>query len=369
MNRINPLDGLRAFSVFGVIWIHSWMASGNPGLMIGSLDFYKFMAIVGNGVDFFFVISGFCMYLMIDKNIFNINAYLHFLYKRFKRIAPAFFVSVIVYAFLVKIDDPQFPLYYTIFFHFLFLNNIVTGNTISGPFWSIAVEWHFYMVLPIIIVLGNRFSILKPVILFSILSIIFFCFVNLVSTDPLWWESQVLTRFPEFGCGIIAAYYFLKNKQIPKILRNAGGLFIGFMVMYLGRLMMFTPLLEKMGNTAFIFKAVSYTVMTAGFAFIMYHVITVPSLLSRILSTKLLTYLGRISYSIYLWHSLSFIILWKYLAQIKLGALNVVIVFMAISVLSVIIAHFSYKYLESFYFKKPAKVYKKAGSLYASQPL
>lgn len=366
MKRIKPIDGLRACSALGVIWIHSWTFCGNPGLHIFLFDFYKLVAIAGNGVDFFFVISGFCMYLMIDKNAFTINTYMHFLYKRFLRIAPAFFASVIVYATLIKINNPDFPFWYNVFFHFLFLNNIVTGNTISGPFWSIGVEWHFYMVLPIVIVLSNRFSIIKTVILFSVISILFFCFANLGYANAGWWENQVVTRFPEFGCGIIAASLFLKNKKIPQFLGGTTGLFIGFSVMYLGRLMMFTPLLVKAGNFAFIFKAISYTVMTTGFAFIMFHVITVHSLLAKILSSKILTYLGKISYSIYLWHSLSFLILSKYLSKLKLVTLHVFIVFISISILTIIIAHFSYKFLESFYFKKTNNLYKKPASAYAS---
>ena len=53
--RIKPIDGLRAFAALGVIWIHAWMFCSNPALNIFSIDFYKIMAIAGNGVDFFFV--------------------------------------------------------------------------------------------------------------------------------------------------------------------------------------------------------------------------------------------------------------------------------------------------------------------------
>ena len=364
--RIKPLDGLRAFAALGVIWIHSWGFCSNPALNVFSVDFYKIIAIAGNGVDFFFVISGFCMYLMIDKNTFTINGYMHFLSKRFLRIAPAFFASVMVYALIIKTNNPQFDFWYNVLFHFLFLNNVVTSNTLSGPFWSIGVEWHFYMILPILIELSKRISIINAVILFSFFSLSFFCFANLGYFQVLWWENQVITRFPEFGCGIIAAHFFIKNYKIPKFLAGTIGLFLGFGVMYLGRIMMFTPFLLKIGSFAFIFKAISYTVMTTGFAFILYHVITIPSLLSKVLSYRVFSYLGKISYSIYLWHSLAFILLWKYIIQINKGALNVVIVFICISLLSVIIAHFSYKFLESFYFKKANRIRKKPMPLYAN---
>ena len=349
--RIKPLDGLRAFAALGVVWIHCWSFCGNPILAFFSLDVYKLIAIVGNGVDFFFVISGFCMYLMIDKNTFHIATYGRFLFKRFLRIAPAFFVSVMVYALLIKSAQPAFPFWYNVLFHFLFLNNIVTGNSISGPFWSIGVEWHFYMILPVVIFLGNRVSIVTATLLLSFCSILFFCFCNLGYFNAAWWENQVVLRFPEFACGIIAAHLFLRHKKVPKILSGAIGLIIGFTIMYSGRFMMFTPFLIKAGPVAFIFKAISYTVMTAGFAFVLFHVVTIPSLLSRLLSTSVMVYLGRISYSIYLWHSLSFIILGKLLYRTNYIAFNVVFVFVSVSILTIVIAHFSYRFLESFYFK------------------
>ena len=293
------------------------------------------------------------MYLMIDKHLSTVSKYFHFLNKRFFRIAPAFFASVIVYAAIIKTQHPAFQFWYNVFFHFLFLNNVVTGNTISGPFWSIGVEWHFYMILPLVLLLGKKITMLNAVFLLSIISLSFFFFINTNQLNVLWWENQILTRFPEFGCGIIAAICYLGGRKIPGFLMGLPGLLVGFIVMYLGRLMMFTPFLLNAGNLGFISKTLSYTIMTAGFGFIMYHVITLPSMLSRILSTRVLTYLGRISYSIYLWHSLAFIILWPFLTRLNFGSWTPLFVFAAVGMLTVFIAHFSYKLLESFYFKRP----------------
>jgi peptidoglycan/LPS O-acetylase OafA/YrhL len=363
LKRIKPIDGLRALAAFGVIWIHCWSFCGNPALPVFSMDLYRVMAIVGNGVDFFFVISGFCMYLMIDKGSFSPRSYLNFLYKRFLRIAPAFFASVLVYGIIIKVNDPGYAFWYNVFFHFVFLNNIVTGNTISGPFWSIGVEWHFYMLLPLVIAMSNKISVIKTVIILTFLSTVFFCIINIYYNDVNWWENQVFIRFPEFGYGIIAAYLYLTKKRVLPLMRGIGGLIIGFFMMYMGRVMMYTSFLEWAGPTAFFFKSVSYSVMTIGFAFMMYHVITEHSLLSKFLSIKFLSYFGKISYSIYLWHSLSFIILFKYLSYLKSGSFNVLLVFISVSILTIIIAHFSYKFLESIYFnrqridKKPPAVY------------
>ena len=351
-SRIQPIDGLRAVAALGVVWIHIWGFYANPAINIGSVDLYQLVAILGNGVDFFFVISGFCMYLMASKINFTTKNYFRFLYKRFLRIAPAFYVAVIVYALLIKYNYPEFALGYNVFFHFLFLNNVVTGNTISGPFWSIGTEWHFYLILPVLIYCSQKISIVRSVMLFSIISLIFFGFVNLGYLNFGWWEQQIIVRFPEFGLGIIAAWFFLKTKRLPALLRGIKGILIALSIMYAGRLMKFTPVVIKAGDFGFILKTFADFIMTSGFALLLLHVITEKSKLANLLSGKLITYLGRISYSVYLWHSLSILALSNYLIKFPFGSFNPIIGFIAVSVLTIFISHFSYKYLEAFYFKK-----------------
>ncbi|RYD76634.1 MAG: acyltransferase, partial [Sphingobacteriales bacterium] len=193
-NRILPIDGLRAFAAFGVIWIHTWSYFGNPAIPVLSLDLYQLLAILGNGVDFFFVISGFCMYLMTRKKLFTAATYLSFLYKRFLRIAPAFYLAVLVYAALAKISNTEFAIGYNVFFHLLFLNNVVTGNTISGPFWSIGTEWHFYLVLPFFVYLSHKFSLVKAVIICSIASLVFFAIVNMCTKKSNFFPAPDLSE-------------------------------------------------------------------------------------------------------------------------------------------------------------------------------
>ena len=354
-SRIQPIDGLRAFAAFGVVWIHSWSYFKNPSLNIFSIDLYQSVAILGNGVDFFFVISGFCMYLMTGKKYFNKTTYFTFLYKRFLRIAPAFYLAVLVYAVLIKIVNPGFAFGYNVFFHLLFLNNVITGNSISGPFWSIGTEWHFYLVLPFFVFLSHKYSLLKAVVICSIASLVFFAFVNLGYLSYAWWESQVLIRFPEFAVGIIAAWFFIKGNKLPRLLKGRKGLLIAITIMYLGRLMKFTPVITYAGETGFIFKTLADTIMTTGFGLLMFHVITEPGRLAQWLSGKIITWLGRISFSIYLWHSLAFIILHSWLQKLPFGYLNPVIGFVLVSLLTILISHYSYKYLEAFYFKLKPK--------------
>lgn len=357
-NRIQPIDGLRTFAAFGVIWIHTWAYCGNPSFKIGTFDLYKVVAIVGNGVDFFFVISGFCMYLMAGSKEFNVKGYGQFIYKRFLRIAPAFYVAVLIYAAFVEKANPSFQFVQQVSYHFLFLNNI-TGNSISGPFWSIATEWHFYMILPLCILLSKKISLPKALLILSVCSLVLFCFVNKGFLPYRYWESQILVRFPEFAVGIYAAYIFKQGKSVPKLFNGLKGLILALMIMYIGRYLKFTPFIEWTGCAGFFFKSIADTVMVIGFGILLLHVITQPSALSIFLSGKIITWLGRISYSIYLWHSLIFILLGNVLVHLKGSSFSVPIIFVLVSLGTIIFSYFSYKYLESFYFKSQMIVKKK----------
>ncbi|HEY9302611.1 MAG TPA: acyltransferase family protein [Phormidium sp.] len=103
-NRIAPVDGLRAVAVFGVIWAHVWaFGSGIPVWSLGkigsiNLDLNRAISVIGTGVDLFFVISGFCMYLMYaqKQTKFAWNTYATFLKKRWLRIAPNYYVAALV---------------------------------------------------------------------------------------------------------------------------------------------------------------------------------------------------------------------------------------------------------------------------------
>lgn len=348
--RIIPLDGLRALCAMGVIWIHIWNSYGNPQLKLGPVDLYRAIAFLGNGVDFFFVISGFCMYLVFADKVIDTRFIFYFLKKRVLRILPAFYVAVIFYAILNwKLINETFL--ESIIANFFMFQNFSTKYEISGPFWSIATEWHFYLIIPLLFIFKNN-SIVKKVILLMFFSLFFYALVNLNFMDYSFWEKQILVRFPEFGWGIIVGYLYKTNYKPKKIFTGTIGLILGFLILYFGRIIMVTEVLNKLGDAAFLFKTFSSTIMTFGFAHIMFLVITETSTFSKILSWKPIQFLGKISYSIYLWHSAAIFFLYNFLTNLQFSNYNPIVGFMFVSILSIIFATVSYYTLEYFYVKQ-----------------
>lgn len=148
-NRILPLDGWRTIASLGVVWIHAWTMVGNPALNLFGINVFKPLAIVGNGVDFFFVISGFCLYLILKDKPITVAVYKTFIKNRWLRIGPAFYVCSIISLFVLHrtFGLVQLKILLTNLFY---LSNIIplNGNpnsNIVAPFWSLAVEFQFYI--------------------------------------------------------------------------------------------------------------------------------------------------------------------------------------------------------------------------------
>jgi len=107
-NRLEEIDGLRALAVLGVTWSHCWMFFDNLDLNFFKIPINRLMSFGGVGVDLFFVISGFCMTMAFTRNYQNLNVtnLKDFVIRRFLRIAPVYYIALVVYTidYYIKTD-------------------------------------------------------------------------------------------------------------------------------------------------------------------------------------------------------------------------------------------------------------------------
>jgi peptidoglycan/LPS O-acetylase OafA/YrhL len=153
------LDHLRAFAISFVFIFHYVILSGeNPGWLPGLAKFGW------TGVDLFFVLSGF----LISSQLFaqtrqgqNIS-FRNFFLKRFFRIIPGFLVTIGFYFcfpfFREKESLP--PLWKFLTFTQNLGLNLKDFGTFSHA-WSLCVEEHFYLFLPLILVLLQFTELIK----------------------------------------------------------------------------------------------------------------------------------------------------------------------------------------------------------------
>ncbi len=170
ISRIPSLDGFRAVAVLLVFQSHAYLLFGNTD----GADFRKYYAILESlgalGVTGFFFLSGFLITTLL-RNEYEATgriSILNFYLRRIYRLAPPFYLVVIIVFVLARLGYFDAPMtlaqliaqalhttnYYLI---------LIDGNAFrvqgTGVMWSLAVEEHFYLLYPLAFVpLLTRFS-------------------------------------------------------------------------------------------------------------------------------------------------------------------------------------------------------------------
>lgn len=168
-NRLPALDGLRALAVLLVFLIHS----GGFGL--------RELGTVGNslvdhgryGVTMFFVLSAFSMCLSVKEGFEGQPvSWLRYGLRRFFRIAPLFYL-LMIWLFVMGPGLGHYdPASVTAHFTFAMMVLPQYANDMIGVEWSIAVEMAFYLLFPLLVIWqhNRRFQVgaaLLAVILIS----------------------------------------------------------------------------------------------------------------------------------------------------------------------------------------------------------
>jgi surface polysaccharide O-acyltransferase-like enzyme len=161
--EIRSLDGLRAVAALLVILYHAFVFSvSNIKLSLGPVNLYPAWNYGRTGVQLFFVLSGFLLFLPYARAIllgWQLPAARKFYQRRILRIVPAYWVCL---AILVLISLPTYLSKVglkNIATHMFFIHNVFPSfdSSIQGPFWTMAVEAQFYLLLPAIAWLIARF--------------------------------------------------------------------------------------------------------------------------------------------------------------------------------------------------------------------
>lgn len=356
--RLNKLDAWRAICCIGVLWIHCWHLNNSLSISIFGINFAKPLSIIGNGVDFFFVISGFCMYYFYINKLDKINmqSYGSFILSRAYRILPSFLVALVVYSFTLNLDIYSFERLKLIIINLLTLQNFSSAYEISSHFWSIAVEWHFYIVFPFIVFINlKQRNFLNYIILLTI-------FISLIGVFLLSknknFDLQLPVRFVEFSVGILLAYFYKMKQNIEFSYLYVT---IGIFLLLLGRMLNVDSILNYTNSELIysITKISGYFLMTSGFAMLLYYSISDNSRSFSFLNWKPLVFIGRISYSFYLWHGLTLSFTWFLFNKLQLNfifspVISMLLQFFVSMLFTIAVSYLSYIFIEK-RFKYSAK--------------
>lgn len=293
--RIDGVTGLRGLAVIAVIAFHYWEHFVPMGYL---------------GVDIFFVISGYCICAVFYKNRLSEGYAQKFLINRIYRLIPTssvviFLTLVIGYVFFSKSHTHSISaeglsalLFVSNYYYFL-TTDYFGSESITKPLlhmWSLATEWQCYGLFAlatfflrrrlfyIYIALLSIFLIFSKDILYDITKVDI-DFVGAYGLEYYWLTPHLL----EFLLGAIS---FLICNRIGKIL-------------FPQKILNFILIISIVTMILIVFgRRLDYAIAIPLITSITFIVILLLGIgaKTRFLENKLITFIGSISYSLYLIH-------------------------------------------------------------------
>jgi peptidoglycan/LPS O-acetylase OafA/YrhL len=157
-NSIAVLDGVRAIACLIVVAYHISLISRDTHVWVPNDPSHLILSSValagGSGVTLFFVLSGFLLFMPYAKSLLFDSpwpAARHFYLRRAFRIIPAYYLSLFLLILLFHQEYLQRAHWNDVFLFLTFFmdSSPATFEKLNGPFWTLAVEWQYYLLLPI----------------------------------------------------------------------------------------------------------------------------------------------------------------------------------------------------------------------------
>lgn len=156
------LDALRGVAVLGVAVAHialSWVYIQSqlpvPLLRVNVLDLFQLFGFFQ--VPLFFLLSGYLLTWTEEERRKRRESYsvLNYAKRRALRLVPAYYVAIA----LLVVLGPANPSFGNVVLHMTFLHGFFMAPPLQGgPFWTLTPEIAFYAMLPLLIVKFRKFS-------------------------------------------------------------------------------------------------------------------------------------------------------------------------------------------------------------------
>lgn len=363
-SRILELDGLRGWAILMVLICHYFVPVGPEQSWFVRSGYLFHLGT--NGVDLFFVLSGFLIGGILLNSRNSASYYRTFYIRRFHRIFPVYYSWLILFAvlsFLAPLWGPlwaeKFHTVRPLWVYFLFLQNFLLSPFFYifvqaywlWPMWSLAVEEHFYMVMPLLV---RRLQVrhlalfLSSLILLSPFLRAVICKVFSGNPDAiLLWTP---CRADELALGVLLALIWATPMARSWIASRISYAYYGLCLCGAAILLLEYLFNAQVKYTYMLVMAFERSFVGLFFACVLIVVlIRKDSLLAVVSRWRVLRELGRISYCVYiihlavkwvaarvLFHKEPEFTDWHYLFVVALGFF-----------LTWVIAEFSWRYIEN----------------------
>jgi len=294
-NHLDYVDALRGLAILSVIMAHANHYGKTTSNIIG--DFANTGAM---GVQLFYLASAFTLFLSM-KSRMSKEKYptRNFFIRRFFRIAPMYYIAIIYYlwqnglgaqywlgdATHISVTNILSNVFFLHGFNPYWINSIVPGG------WSIAVEMMFYAILPFLFLkiknIYQAFNFLTITILANfILRMILKKFDPTNSVDL--WDNYLYfylpNQLPVFTLGIMMFFIIIERQSLKEI-SGKSLLILSFVLLgqlFIGKSILSSPVIF---GTGFLTLAIA-----------------ISRYKFKLIVNPIITYIGKISFSMYLVH-------------------------------------------------------------------
>ncbi|MFH7024929.1 MAG: acyltransferase family protein [Heteroscytonema crispum UTEX LB 1556] len=309
--RFEFIDALRGLAALGVLLVHSIQHCGSihaliPGITSSGL----------RGVQLFYILSALTLFLSLEERYKKDKyPFISFFVRRFFRIAPLFYVVIII-NFIIKGYSarywaPEGISNFDFFSAFIFLNawipNAITSVVEGG--WSVAIEMNFYALIPFLykkikgINSALSLTLISYIFLALILSGLLYSFSSLiVSKDTLYLYKDYFHTFwlpAEFFVFMtgICLFFLLKQELISEAEENnLNSVFLKHLRTYIWQYYLFVSCFIA---TLVIYGISSKFLWTCSFSLLIILLSLKPV---KVIVNPFTILIGKFSYSIYLLH-------------------------------------------------------------------
>lgn len=295
-SRLACVDGLRGIAILLVLGFHYLSAPPTFDLYPYGNAFASLPILKdgGQGVDLFFIISGFVIALTLEK----CRGPYEFFVRRFARIWPPLLVCSILTFSIINVTASPYSVMrakmwadflpsLTLTPNFFWSGHFPGVDLIDGVYWTLLVEAYFYVIAAIIYWSFDRANIARNLVIFTFANLMCRAILHrLMPGSNVIYSIFLIPDFmPWFAAGAVFYEMFMERISVAR-----GIIFLSLMFAVIVRMSTFEqdPLMVSALALAF---------------FVFFYLVAMRSSLVRIFEGRWLVLVGLCSYSVYLIHN------------------------------------------------------------------